>query len=130
MMFSKEFMAVAAVSMLVLCLIISQSMTVCTVVKVKQRKKQGLLPDYKQIELLRDNFSESIARRAFKTGISSEDIVLSQAKMDELKEFIAAKKDKDAWKIVDGMIADYKVRWFVTLCSIFVITILIMIVLR
>lgn len=129
-MFSKEFMVVAAVSMLVLCLIISQSMTVCTVVKVKQRKKQGLLPDYKQIELLRDSFSESIARRAFKTGISSEDIVLSQAKMDELKGFIVAKNDKDAWKIVDSMIADYKVRWFVTLCSIFVITILIMIGLR
>ena len=102
--------------------VINQAVTIYQIIKVKQRKKQRLLPDYKQIELLQISLNEGSTMHVFISKDKTD-----KEKLQELNKYINGEKFDEAWAIVDEMINGYERLWFAILLTTIVIAVVILI---
>ena len=103
------------------------------IIKIKQRQKAGLLPDFKQIKELRDMFVEKYYANPFDLVVSvdvEKGAILSSEQLGELSLSIHNKDFKKAWKIVDEMLHWYYRNWIVFAASIAAFAIVLVFVLR
>ena len=103
------------------------------IIKIKQRQKAGLLPDFKQIKELRDMFVERYFVNPLDLVLSvdaEKEAILSSEQLGELSLSIHDKNFEKAWEIVAEMLHWYYWNWIVFAASIAAFAIVLVFVLR
>lgn len=122
----KSILIYVSLATLIVCYFVSKVCNFYMIRQMKKRKADNLLPDYEQVEALRLGLAEVFSSRT--EGIllpPSEERVLPQEKMEELKQHIVGKNFDASWKIVDSMISDYEKRIFALIATVATISIII-----
>ena len=88
-------------------MIISESMNVYMLAKIKGREKSGLLPDYKQVEMFSNVLRPKSGRGggAFLTKVIVNPELNSQ--LEELKQDITAKDFENSWNTTNEILERY-----------------------
>ena len=97
--------------------------------KLRAQKKEGLLPDCKQVKLARDSIARLFTGPRFGVARYKAEL-LSDEKLNMLNQYIIAQKYDEAWALVDEMIAVCRKWQFAVTAGALAFAVILMVVLK